>query len=164
MTTIWLENVLLKQSKYWLPGGYRDYDALLAAAVENAVHAPEAPGNLLDWKWGAGSLIDIQNSILGRLPVIRRLTGPGRVPQAGHGLTVDQIGPNFGPSQRLTVDLADFDRTTLNLVTGQSGNFLSPYYTDQWKAWCEGFTFALPFSPAAVAGTKAHTLMLYPGT
>jgi penicillin G amidase len=48
-------------------------------------------------------------------------------------------------------------------VTGQAGNFLSPYYMDQWKAWYEGTTFTLPFNRAAVQAAKAHSLVLEPG-
>ena len=69
----------------------------------------------------------------------------------------------IGPSERFTADLADLDQSTLNIVTGQGGNFLSPYYMDQWKAWYEGFTFNLPFSPDAVEKARAHKLVLAPG-
>jgi penicillin amidase len=47
-------------------------------------------------------------------------------------------------------------------VTGNSGNFLSPYYVDQWKAWYTGYTFMLPFSKSAVDKAAAHRLMLQP--
>ncbi len=50
----------------------------------------------------------------------------------------------------MTVDLANLDQSTLNLVTGEGGNLFSPYFMDQWKAWYDGFTFAWPFSPAAI--------------
>lgn len=62
----------------------------------------------------------------------------------------------------MTVDLSNLDQSTLNLVTGQSGNFLSPYYMDQWKAWYEGFTYTLPFSKPAVDKARAHELLLEP--
>ena len=55
------------------------------------------------------------------------------------------VSRSHGPSERLTVDLSDLDQSsTLNLVTGEAGNFLSPYYMDQWKAWYEGYSFTLP--------------------
>src|ERR1019366_8684202 len=41
----------------------------------------------------------------------------------------------FGASERLTWNFANFDESTLNLVTGESGIFLSPFYMDQWEAW-----------------------------
>jgi penicillin amidase len=50
----------------------------------------------------------------------------------------------------------------LNTVTGQGGNFLSPYYMDQWKAWYEGSTFTLPFTAKAVEATGTHRLVLEP--
>jgi penicillin amidase len=62
----------------------------------------------------------------------------------------------------MTVDLSDLDHSILNLVTGQAGNFLSPYYMDQWKAWYEGSTFPLPFSKEAVGSARAHELTLQP--
>lgn len=162
MASVWLENVLEKQPKRWLPDGYADYDAVLTAAAEAAVGNPAAPKKLSEWKWGKASPLYVQHPVLGSLPLIRRWTGPGLVEQSGDGMSVKQVGRQFGPSERLTVDFSDFDQSTLNLVTGQSGNFLSPYYMDQWKAWYEGFTFALPFSAQAVEKSKAHRLMLEP--
>ena len=162
MSSLWLENVLEKQPKRWLPDGYADYEAVLTAAVEAAVNNPAAPKKLSEWKWGKASPLYIQHPVLGNLPLIWRWTGPGLVDQSGGGLSVKQVGRQFGPSERLTVDFSNFDQSTLNLVTGQSGNFLSAYYRDQWKAWYEGTTFPLPFSAPAVQAAKAHTLQLDP--
>jgi penicillin amidase len=72
------------------------------------------------------------------------------------------VGRHFGPSERTTVDLANLDDSTLNIVTGQSGNLFSPYYMDQWPAWFSGSTFRLPFSAQAVAAARAHQLVLQP--
>ena len=63
---------------------------------------------------------------------------------------------------RSPADLVVRNARVLNLVTGESGNFLSPNYMDQWKAWYEGLTFVLPFSPEAVERAKAHELLLEP--
>jgi len=60
------------------------------------------------------------------------------------------------------LNFANFDESTLNLVTGESGIFLSPYYLDQWKAWYEGSTFAFPFSQSAVEHHRAHEMTLEP--
>ena len=96
------------------------------------------------------------------MPVLKRWTGPGTQPQSGSGYTVKAVSRSHGPSERLTVDLSDLDQSTLNLVTGEAGNFLSPYYMDQWKAWYEGFTFKLPFSQKAVTAEQRHLLVLEP--
>ena len=163
MSSIWLENVLLKQPKRWLPGNYNSYEMLLAAAVEAAINGAGAPSELSRWQWGRFSPIDIEHPVLRRLPLIGGWTGPGLLRQSGGGYTVKQVGRTFGPSERLTVDLANLDQSTLNLVTGEAGNFLSPYYMDQWKAWYEGSTFPLPFSEQAVQKSKQHVLVLEAG-
>jgi penicillin amidase len=75
---------------------------------------------------------------------------------------VKASGRDYGPSERFTADLSNLDASTLNVVTGESGNFLSPNYTDQWKAWYTGYTFVLPFSKTAVENAAAHRLMLEP--
>jgi penicillin amidase len=163
MSSIWLENILTKQPKRWLPQGYENYDAVLAAAVEAAVILPSAPQDLSQWRWGQFAPIEIENPVLSRLPLVGRWTGPGLHDQSGGSYTVKQVHRTFGPSERYTADLSNLDQSTLNTVTGQGGNFLSPYYMDQWKAWYEGTTFPLPFSKQAVAAAKQHELVMRPG-
>jgi penicillin G amidase len=162
-SSIWLENVLAKQPPRWLPNGYPNYESLLAAAVGAAVNEPEAPKDLTQWRWGTLAPIDIEHPVLNRLPLVGRWTGPGLHEQSGGSLTIKQVGRTFGPSERYTADLADFDQSTLNTVTGQGGNFLSPYYMDQWHAWYEGTTFSLPFTKQAVEKTAGHRLVLEVG-
>ncbi len=160
MGSVWLENILHHQPQSWLPPAYGSYDELLAAAVEAAIDGPDASKDLAAWKWGTFRPVEIQHPILGRVPVLERWTGPGVQPQSGSGYTVKAVSRSHGPSERLTVDLSDLDQTTLNLVTGEAGNFLSPYYMDQWKAWYEGYTFKLPYSGKAVAAAKQHELVM----
>jgi penicillin amidase len=160
LQSVWLENVTLHQPKRWLPDGYPNYDELLTAAVEAAIK--DAHPELGAWKWGNVNAVEIQNPVLGRIPFLNRWTGPGVQPQSGSGFTVKAVSRSHGPSERFTADLADLDQSTLNLVTGEAGNFLSPYYMDQWRAWYEGQTFILPFSKSAVGRARAHQLVLEP--
>jgi penicillin amidase len=174
MSSVWLENVLTKQPARWLPPGYSDYGSLLTAAVENVVKqtrlvvddpsnvASLAPSDLSQWKWGKNYPVEIDHLVLSQLPVIGRFTGPGLHPLSGSNYTVKAVGRGFGPSERLTWNFANFDESTLNVVTGESGILLSPYYMDQWAAWYGGSTFAFPFSPAAVEQHRAHEMTLEP--
>ncbi|MBZ5510730.1 MAG: penicillin acylase family protein [Acidobacteriia bacterium] len=159
---VWLENLVTQRPQRWLPKDYRSWDDLLTAAVEQAVTAKNAPRDLASWHWGQAHPVYLQHPIFGRVPLLNRWTGPGLQPQSGDGNTVKQVGVGFGPSERLTVDFADLNASTLNIVTGQSGNVLSPHYMDQWQAWYQGATFALPFSPEAVRKARAHELKLEP--
>jgi penicillin amidase len=162
MRSVWLENILLHRPKRWLPDKYANYDDLIAAAVDAAVSAPQAPKDLASWRWGAFNAVDIQHPILGRIPLLKHWSGPGVQEQSGSGYTVKAVSRHHGPSERFTANLADLDQSTLNLVTGEAGNFLSPYYLDQWKNWYEGTTLTLPFSKEAVQNSKAHQLQLEP--
>ena len=162
MRSVWMENILLHRPKRWLPEKYPNYDELLAAAVEAAVNDPQAPKDLASWRWGRFNAVTIQHPVLGKIPILRHWTGPGKKEQSGSGYTVKAVTAHHGPSERFTANLADLDHSTLNVVTGQGGNFLSPYYMDQWKAWYEGTTFTLPFSTRAVEATRAHRLEMQP--
>ena len=160
MQSVWLENVVLKQPQRWLPEAFPNYDELLAAAIEATVH--EAPQDLNSWRWGEFNAVEIEHPIFGHIPLLKRWAGPGVQPQSGSPFSVKAVATHHGPSERMTVDLANLDQSTLNLVTGEAGNVLSPYYMDEWKAWYDGFTFALPFSPAAVQNAQTHQLALEP--
>jgi len=160
METVWLENVLSQRPQRWLPPGFANYDELLAAALEATVKG--APEDMTNWKWGPEHSVTIQNPVMGKIPFVRRWAGPGIQPQSGSEYTVKAAGRDYGPSERFTADLSNFDSSTLNVVTGNAGNFLSPYYMDQWQAWYTGYTFTLPFSKSAVDKAAAHRLILQP--
>jgi penicillin G amidase len=174
MSTVWLENVLTKQPARWLPPGFSDYGSLLTAAMENAVKqagtpsgdaakiASGAPADLSQWAWGKYYPVEIDHLVLSQLPLVGRFTGPGLHPLSGSNYTVKAVGRGFGPSERLSWNFANFDDSTLNLVTGESGVFLSRYYLDQWAAWYGGSTFAFPFSPAAIERARTHEMTLAP--
>jgi len=158
--TVWLENVLTTQPARWLPQNFSNYNELILAATEHALK--KAPQELGSWRWGSQNSLTIQNPILGQVPILRRWSGTGTNPQSGSVYTVKAVGHAHGPSERFTADISDWDMSTLNTVTGQSGNFLSPYYMDQWQAWYTGYTFALQFSRTAVVNSAAHRLLLEP--
>jgi penicillin amidase len=160
MRSVWLQNILLHQPKRWLPEKYASYDELLTAAVEAAVN--QAPKDLTSWHWGSYNAVDIDHPVLGKVPVVRRWAAPGVAEQSGSGYTVKAAARDHGPSERFTANLADLDQSTLNTVTGQGGNFLSPYYMDQWQAWYTGSTFTLPFTEQAVKASGTHRLLLEP--
>ena len=162
LQTVWLENTVQRRPARWLPKKYANWDDLLAAAVDWGVNDPDAPKKLADWKWGKASPLYLQHPIFGMVPVLKRWTGPGLVPQSGGSYTVKQVGRGFGPSQRFTADLSNLDASTMNIVTGEGGNLFSRYYMDQWDAWYRGTTYYLPFSTAEVTKNRAHELRLVP--
>jgi penicillin amidase len=162
MSSVALENLLTQQPPRWLPASFANYDDFLTAALENAINQKEAPRDLASWKWGAQSALNLQHPIFGKVPILNRWTGPGIAVQSGDRYTVKQTGSSIGPSERMTVDLANLDASSFNILTGQSGQLFSPYYMDQWQAWYKGFSFRMPFSDDAVIKAKTHELILIP--
>jgi len=137
-------------------------DEVLIAAMESAITDSGDGRHLNSWNWEKFHPVEIQHPILGRIPLLKHWIGPGIREQSGSGFAVKAVTRDHGPSERMTVDLSNFDQSTLNLVTGQAGNFLSPFYMDQWNPWYQGYSFTLPFSHAAIERTRAHQLVLAP--
>ncbi len=156
-----LENIVQEQPDRWLPPGTSNFNDLLTQAVENAVQ--DGPPNLKSWQYGAAFPVEINHPLFGAIPVLRGWAGPGRHPQAGGTYTVKQVGRTFGPSERMTVNFADLDASTFNIVIGESGQIFSPYYMNQWPAWYGNTTFNLAYSDQAVQAGKTHELRLEPG-
>ena len=156
------EEIVMHAKADWLPPGYKDWDALLTAAVRKGMDDGKAPGHAADWHYGKWHVVDIEHPLAGFLPLVGRMAGTGAQPQSGDTTTVKQVGRAFGPSQRFTMDWSNIDGATENIVLGESGDPYSAYFRDQWNDWYGGTTFALPFSPAAVAAQTRHTLRLLP--
>jgi penicillin G amidase len=156
------EEIVMHAKPEWLPKNYKDWDALLTEAVRKGMEDGEAPADLSEWTYGSWHTIDLEHPLARFLPLVGRIAGTGPQPIGGDGTTVMQIGRDVGPSQRFTMDWNNIDGSTENIVLGESGNPLSPYFRDQWNDWYNGTTFALPFTPAAVAAQTQHTLHLLP--
>jgi penicillin amidase len=160
------EEIIMHGNAEWLPPGYKNWDATLAEAVrrgmeKNRDHAA-APSDVSRWVYGSWHVVDIEHPLSALLPVIGRIAGTGEQPLSGDTTTVKQVGRAFGPSQRFTMDWNNIDGSTENIVLGESGNPFSAYFRDQWNDYYGGTTFALPFSPAAVASHTRHSLRLLP--
>jgi penicillin amidase len=155
------EQLVTGKPAAWLPKTYASWDDLLAAAVARGLDQAHAPLSLKNWRYGDMHTIALSHPLYGMIPFFG-WTGIRPQPQSGDTTTVKQVGRTFGPSQRFTMDWSDVDASTENIIMGQSGDPVSPYYRDQWPAWYGASTFALPFTPAAVNRATEHTLQLTP--
>ncbi len=156
------EEIIMHTSADWLPPGYKNWDELLTDAVRAGMKDGKAPSDVTRWSYGSWHVVDIEHPIARFLPLIGRIAGTGAQPLSGDTLTVKQVGREFGPSQRFTMDWSNIDGSTENIVLGESGNPYSPYFRDQWGDYYYGTTFTLPFTPAAIAAQTRHTLRLLP--
>jgi len=156
------EEIVMNAKSAWLPSAYKDWNALLTAAVRSGMKRGKATADVTQWTYGRWHVVDIEHPLAVFLPLIARVAGTGPQPQSGDGTTVKATARDFGPSQRFTMDWSNIDGSTENIVLGESSNPFSPYFRDQWNDWYNGTTFALPFTPSAVAAQTKHTLCLLP--
>ena len=142
--------IVQNQPARWLPPGYDNFDDMMTDAVNKALK--DAPADLNTWKYGEVYPLVIDHPVFGAVPGLRGMSGPGRHRQSGGGYTVKQVGRDFGPSERMTVDFSNLDASTFNIVIGESGQIFSPYYMDHWPAWygnrrSRWLTQTQPYSP-----------------
>jgi penicillin amidase len=156
------EEIVMHGGPDWLPAKYKNWDNFLAAAVRKAMRRGPLFGDVDTWTYGSWHVVDLEHPLASILPDLTHFAGTGALPLSGDNTTVKQVGRAFGPSQRFTMDWSNVDGSTEDIVLGESGNPLSPYFRDQWKDYYEGKTFALPFTPAAVRRQTRHTLRLLP--
>ena len=167
------EEIVLHASERWLPPGYSDWNDLLAAAVDKGLADARAPKHLATWRYGEDHPLRIEHPVFSQSALLSHMlgvpTGEVATHLSGDAFTIKQIHPGqkspgsaLGPSERFTADMADLDRSTLNLTLGESGNPLSHWYLDQWPLWYGNRTANLPFSGDAVASATTHRLLLLP--
>ncbi|HEY0759779.1 MAG TPA: penicillin acylase family protein [Acidisarcina sp.] len=156
------EELIMHAPPAWLPLGYSTWDDLLTAALNKGLQDSAAPSELKSWAYGRSHQVEVSHPLYSMLPTLKSWTGTGPQPQSGDVSTVKQVSRSLGPSQRFTIDWGNPDSATENIVMGESGNPLSPFYRDQWPFWYAGKTFTLPFSEEAVAASTSHTLRLLP--
>ncbi len=156
------EEIIMHASPDWLPPTYKNWDTLLTEAVRQGMTNGKAPADVAQWSYGSWHRLDIEHPLARFLPLIGRIAGTGSQPFSGDTTTVKQADGAHGPSQRFTLDWSNVDSATENITLGESSDPYSLYFRDQWNDWYGGTTFALPFTPAAVAAQTRHTLRLLP--
>ena len=58
---------------------------------------------------------------------------------------------------RVVVDLGNLDASLANLTIGQSGQYLSSHYKDQWQAYYNGRSFPMQFGKVDAKATLTVT-------
>lgn len=128
-------------------GWFADYDKALAEALKRALAAggKRFGTDIAKWRYGRYNFVSLKHPAAGELPLVG---GFFRIDAALPGglATVNQNIEGVGPSMRMVADLADWDRSSLVLPTGQSGLLLSSHFKDQWTAYAAGRSFPLSFN------------------
>ncbi len=72
---------------------------------------------------------------------------------SGSDTTVRRSTRTLAASMRMDIDLADWDRSLENILTGQSGQILSSHYRDEWPVQYNGRSYPMEFQSVQAATT-----------
>ncbi len=161
-----LQKILTDRPAKWLPRQYKNYDELLASAADVAVSelAEQSKSErVTDWTWGRFNSLNMLHP-LGQDGVLRAFLSITNRPQSGTAYTVYRATGQLGPAMRFVANPANWDESILLTTSGESGQPGSSHYLDQFSYWYEGKPIFAPFSDAAEALAKKHTLTLKPGS
>jgi penicillin amidase len=162
--TTFLQKILTERPAKWLPVGYKTYDELLTAAADRSVARLTELSNksrVDDWAWKRFDALDLVHP-LGRTGFLKSFLSITDKPQSGTAYSPRAATKHHGPAMRFVANLGNWDESIMLIPGGQSGQRGSAHYTDQFPYWYEGRPIYQPFSDAAEASSRKHTLILKP--
>src|SRR5690606_27508361 len=124
------------------------------------------------WSWGHAHIATAHHPLLGKLPVLERLTSL-LSPRPGGWDTVNVSGYVYDeenlvyrekvvPGLRAIYDLANPENSIFSMGGGQSGHFMSPYYNNLTAGWAAGHYFPIHTSHDRISSNAAGRLILNP--
>ncbi|MBS1825719.1 MAG: penicillin acylase family protein [Acidobacteria bacterium] len=122
--------------------------------------------NQAEWTWGRLHTIRFEHPLkVNEKYAAKFHRGP--IPRPGDGNTVNAAsGANFkqtaGASYRQIIDLADWDRSMMTNVPGESGDPDSKHYSDLLADWAAGRYHPMPYSRKAVEAATEERINLTP--
>lgn len=120
------------------------------------------------WKWGTLHAVVFPHALSAQ-PPLDKVFDVGPFPIGGDTDTPFQTyimaaegygGELSAPSYRQIIDFSDFDKSTVVMPLGNSGNIASPYYKNQLKSWFEGKSYPMCWTKESVEQHKKHHLIL----
>lgn len=128
--------------------------------------------DMAQWRWGRLHTVTFVSTPLGKTGIgfVDRLFNSKTLPLAGEAFSVNSSGTSkkrlfsvvFGVSQRLIVDLSDFDKSESVNSTGQSGLPFHRHRDDQVALWRDAKYHSLPFHQKAAEAQAESVLTLTP--
>lgn len=105
-----------------------------------------------EWQWRKVHTLGHKHA-LAKVDFLKSILNVKNAPIVGGRETINNIMFNYsengvyesdaGPSTRRVIDFSDIENSVAVLPTGQSGNFLSPYYKNQVTSYNNGFYYKM---------------------
>jgi penicillin amidase len=140
-------SVLEKLLRSRPPSWFDDWDQVLLRALSGAIEEGKRGqgGDPSLWDYGDYNRLYLAHPVGGGIRWFGQYFNIGPIAMDGSSTTVKQTTQRLGPSMRMIADLANWDNSLQNIVTGESGHLFSTHYKDQWKAYYEGRGLPMQF-------------------
>jgi penicillin amidase len=176
---LWLANIIDDAGNAWFDDvstpATETRDDIVRRSLADAVDWLRSEHGLCTrkWKWGSVHTVTLVHWPLGQIgiPPIEQifnsstLQAPGAlrsVNSAGHYWNTSQLDVVYGTSQRMIIDVGDWDAMLAVNSTGQVEHVLHPNREDQIRLWLNAQYRAAPFSREAVEEGARAVLVLAP--
>ena len=138
-----VEKILEGDARGW----FQDKNEALIRALTGAFEEGRKlqGGDVNRWDYGKYNQLTIKHPVGGELPLLGAYFNVGPIEMSGSSTTIKQTTLRLGPSMRFVADLSDWGNSLNNLTIGESGQFLSRHYKDQWDAYYVGHSFPMQF-------------------
>jgi penicillin amidase len=131
----------------------------------------EELGNDIDtWEWRRVHFIEHPH-VFSTVAVLKEFFNVGPFPAPGGNETINNASfifngngtytSHYGPAMRIVIDFADVENATSILPTGNSGNVMSPHYSDQAEMYVKGEYREMKMNKAEIM-TGSNLLILEP--
>jgi penicillin G amidase len=146
-----LQAILERGGKGW----FKDQNDSLIRALDAAIQDGRKTqgGNVNRWNYGKYNELTIKHPVGGQLPLLASYFNVGPIEMSGSSTTIKQTTQRLGPSMRFVADFSDWDHSLNNITIGESGQFLSRHFKDQWDAYYAGRSFPMQFKNPVVKDT-----------
>lgn len=125
-----------EQPASWLPHGYRNWHEVELAAVDWEIAKLKEDGRgLAGITWGERNTAMIAHPISMAVPFLRRWLAAPADELPGDSNMPRVAAPNFGQSERMTVEPGHEEQGLFNMPGGQSGHPLSPFFLKGHEDW-----------------------------
>ena len=162
--SVFIDRILRDRPEKWLPPGYHNFDELLIASADQATALMDATTRskeLSAWQIGKLNMLTMDHP-LGQTGILHRILSIGPLVQSGSAYAPKAMTHTHGPAMRFVADLANWDRSLMEINSGESGEIGSRHYRDQFTEWFAGRGIAAPFSDAAEERASVDRLTLVP--
>jgi len=174
---LFVEEVLTRQEHWCDDVGTPQTETcpeILALTLERALNeiAGEFGADMTEWRWGEAHKATFTHPVLTHVPILAGWADLS-IASDGGDFTVNagtsrggRPGTPFehviGAGFRAIYDLSNLDRSLFAIATGQSGNPLSPHYSDMLRRWRDGRYIRIAGSRDELTSRAIGTLQLMP--